>query len=187
MNGQDRYETSIFADQSTQAFPDLGGRVTIVSKHQYTVWIFALDPDQIGDTMDQHACLTRSRPREHKHIGLFTVVTHDLLLCRIPQIVDDLGIGLRRCLPFELRNFPRHPSFHEVGLIHCKIVMREPLGLINFIDTFGGISRHHVGLDGLFAVVVFKRCEMLGGKAAAFRVDVQCVVSTGTSFPRRPD
>ena len=51
--------------------------------------------------------------------------------------------------------------------------MREPLSLIDIVDAFARVSRHDVGLDSLFAVVVFERREMLGGKAAAFRIDVQ--------------
>ncbi len=87
------------ADQTPQAFADLGGGVAVVGQHQNAARVLAPDPDEVGDAVDQHPGLAGAGARKDENVGLFAVVAHDLLLCRVAQRLDDGVPGFAGGLP----------------------------------------------------------------------------------------
>ncbi len=89
MAGQHGDAPGIIADQPGEAAANLHRSVAVIGQRQNAARVFAPYPDQIRDAVHQRPRLARSRPGEHQHVGLFTVVRNDPLLNRMVQIFDN--------------------------------------------------------------------------------------------------
>ena len=153
MAGHHRDAVRVVADQRAQAATDFQRGVPVVSQREDRARVFTAHADQVGDAMDEHACLAGTGAGKHKHVGVLAVVGDDGALVRLGQGLDDGFPGLRCGLQRQFLFAPRQPALAERLARQPEVIDRELRGVGDALDAAFGVLGHDVNLPGQLVVM----------------------------------
>ena len=154
------YTASVVSNQFRQTPSDLNGRVSIVCQGKYSTWIFTPHPQEVGDSMHQYACLTRSGTRQYKHVYLFTVIGDYPLLDGILQALYNCLPRFRCGLTLDFLFTIGQPTTEEIALFQAEIVHGQSQRLGHVLKPALREFSHHMNLTYLSGVVKIERFEV---------------------------
>ena len=153
MAGHHGHASRVIADQLRQPAADIHRRMPVVGQRQDAARVLAPYPDEVGDTVDQHARLAGTRACQHQRVGLLAVVGDDALLHRVPQVLDDGRPRLGSGLAADLTAASGQPAFQELLLFEGEVFQRHPGRLGDGRQAALGELHHYVDLQDLSSVV----------------------------------
>lgn len=160
VTSENGHATRIVTNQIPKASSNLNGCVAVVRQGKDPSGILPPYPNEVGDSMHQYACLTRSGTRKYKHVYLFTVICDYPLLDRILQALYNCLPRFRRGLPCCFLFSIRQPTLKETFLIEAEVIHGQSQRFGHVLKPALGEFSHHVDLTYLSFVVKIERFKV---------------------------